>query len=410
MNNVLESALHDVLPTVNLLPEDLKNETSQLYQRSRSVIPLRGSEESARYHICAILAVNRFKDQLGVLGPSIDRVPLPPKKTRNFINMFNQQLNGVNSQGSSPSKRSPSRSINSSPTKGSPITNVHEMRDLLKTPRKRGRPPKNPLSQSPTKSPFMQRLEHASGSLIHRDISPSLSPSKSPSRSPLKRAEIYRDDPEPNDNDANNPFLDSGSSPLRRQSSQQPQQVAVPQFEEIEVLDGSKFRFKLLNSLEITTICNKFQLPSQVTQNIIETFQKYYSTVSNEWMILCGLVVNCYLVIHHEKLKQQLGAKSLVLKTMFNLQNGGLLMTEMKNGIDLVYDLIEYSRWFKKLKQEYAYPMDANTEGRSVNQGSFITEDWKFENGRRREEYDEWLSNTLAELREELGESNRDLV
>ncbi|KAH3682161.1 hypothetical protein WICPIJ_006873 [Wickerhamomyces pijperi] len=402
MNSVLESVLHDVLPTVHTLPANLKTETSNLYNRSRSIIPLRPNEESARYHICAILAVNKFKNELNVLGPSIDRVPLPPKTTRAFINMFNQQLNrGVRSTNSSPSKnRSPTKSLTGSPTKGrSPITNIHDMRDLLKTPRKRGRPPKNPLSQSQSphkiKSPFMQRLEHASGSLIMNDItSPNLSssPSKSASgTSPLRKGEIYRD-PEPGD--TNNPFLDS-------------------QAHEISIFDSStltKSQFKTLNSQEIITLCNKFQLPHHIVPHILSTFQKYHSTASNEWMILCGLILNCYFIIHHQGIKLHLGSKSKIIKTMFDLQNGGLLLSEMKKGISLVYGLIEFAGWFKKLSVEYGCTGDKQLQRNRINEESFITQSWKFveEGNSGKRDFEEWLSAMKLEITENLGENNRE--
>ncbi|KAH3676150.1 hypothetical protein WICMUC_002172 [Wickerhamomyces mucosus] len=327
-NPYLDSAIRDVIPTVpDPIPESLRSLTERLYHSSKSKISLKPQEELARYHISAIVAANFKRSQLGLMAPAIDTVPLSTRSTKELIQVFQNTLVGASSVQSTPKKKT---------KENSPVT---------PSPKKKVGRPKG----SKGMTPFMKRL-------LEKDTGISLSPSPSKRQKMQSISDSDNDDnetPEKNDNENKiHPNL------------------------------------KLLTSIEITALCNKFQLEEDVTKDVVRTFQRYFNKVSNEWIMICGLIINCYFVIHHEKIRDSIGSRILAMRAMFKLQNGGLMMTDVQSSVDVVKPLIEYNRWFKKLKQKYSYK---ETQYSLVNSGSMISKSYQFSKIQNDIQFIEWL-------------------
>lgn len=150
---------------------------------------------------------------------------------------------------------------------------------------------------------------------------------------------------------------------------------------------------KLLTSREITSLCNKFQLDSEIVSNILKTFQKYSRKLSNEWSLIVGLILNCYFVVNHKILKENIGFKTNVIKSMLTEQQGGLMLVEIQASIEIVSNLIIYNKWFKSLKNKYDYPI---YELANLDQfGSMISSNYQFSSKKSINEYNEWKKYVL---------------
>lgn len=105
-------------------------------------------------------------------------------------------------------------------------------------------------------------------------------------------------------------------------------------------------------SQSVIALCNKFQLDITTTSHILATFHSYSDKVSKEWILICGLVLNCYYTIHH-RLMSEVGRRAKVEAAMFNLQQGQLLRSDIGKSVEIVRGFIGHARWFKNLKLEH---------------------------------------------------------
>lgn len=155
-----------------------------------------------------------------------------------------------------------------------------------------------------------------------------------------------------------------------------------------ESLIDTQQHMLLLSSREITVLCNKFQLDSALTHNVIATYTKYWNKVANEWTLICGLILNCYNIIHHQLLDEVVGTRSEVERTMFSLQSGGLMRGDVHRSADVVLPLIVHQRWFKELKRQHGF-VDAAQE---VDSGSMLVSRFRFHSLENTRAYDEWIA------------------
>ncbi|CDR46172.1 CYFA0S22e00870g1_1 [Cyberlindnera fabianii] len=358
MNSSVTSAIRDVAPTLpEPIPDTLRQLTERLYASSRQKIPLKQHEEAARYHICAIVAVNRNLSELNITNPTLNGVPLPAKSCKELVQLFTSRLDAKNQNASSPIKN---QNLTQTPKKDSTLKDKSTA-PVTPSPRKRGRPP-----GSGRKTPLTKKLEAAA------DDSPiKKTPQKSsPNKKLQKKIEA---------------FAAKDLAP--------PLEATVSGLD-LEALTSPEKQFILLSSREITALCNKFEIESEITKHIIDTFQQYFNKVTNEWILICGLVLNCYFVVNHRALESQVGAKTSVFKIMFNLQNGGLMLNDIHSSVGIVRSIIEYSRWFKKLRVKYNYPA---SESISFTSDSMIGPAYRFHSAEAREQQAQWLDYVRSE-------------
>lgn len=345
----ITTAIRDVAPTLSEpYPQDLKRLIDNLYNSSKHKISLKQNEEIARYHICAIMAVNRLKNEKGFLDPVLDNSPVPTKVVLNLLKLFDANLQGssINTPVSTPQKR---RIVDRDPKTGTPSPSPAK---------KRGRPP------SAIKLPLTEQLE-AARSAGSKTTTPLNSPSK-PLQSTTSKT--------PSKSTMNSPFKNPPASSYSSPSK----------------------HLRLLSASEITALCNKFQLETDVVQNVLETFKQYCNKVSNEWILLCGLIINCYFVINHTVISEKVGSKTNVIKTMFSLQNGGLMLDEVNTSISIVQNLIAHNKWFKQLKIRNGFKIEEQTI--ASTSGNMISKDVQFHSESAQLAQKEWLEKVKHEL------------
>ncbi|CCH40950.1 Origin recognition complex subunit 6 [Wickerhamomyces ciferrii] len=362
------AAIRDVAPTLSEpYPQELRRLIDSLYDYSKFKISLSQNEEIARYHICAILAIERLKPQFNFQDPVLDKAPVPTKMVAQLLNIFQNHFQVKSSKPtpvSTPKKKIDDKKLKVPTPSPSP------------SKRKPGRPP-----GSPNKLTLRQKLEKASG-----DKSTSSSNS-TPQNSPKKQIisdEFLQKTPKKNtQSQPNTPtksilkFNGNKTGPTSNYSS------------------PTKY-MKLLSASEITALCNKFQLDTDVTQNIIETFKQYCRKVSNEWILLCGLIINCYFVIHHKVINEQLGSKTSTIKAMFSLQNGGLMLEQVNTSVNIAHNLIAYNKWFKQLKIKHGVSLESQSIASTT--GNMISPEVQFHSAQKQKAYHDWLQKIKTEL------------
>lgn len=343
----ITTAIRDVAPTLSEpYPQELKRAIDNFYNSSKHQIPLKQNEEIARYHICAVMAINRLKQEKGFLEPAYDKSPLPTKMFRQLVDLFEANLqtkSAVTTPVSTPQKK---RVLNKVET------------PTPSPARKRGRPP------SAKKLLLVDRLE----ALNTQD--PTSAPFTSPTK--LKTPKSQR-------TPHGSP---SKSSPLKSTGS--------------TAYSSPSKHMNVLSASEITALCNKFQLETNVIENVLDTFKQYCNKVSNEWVLLCGLIINCYFVINHEVISEKVGSRSNVIKTMFSLQNGGLMLDEVNKSITIVQNLISHNKWFKQLKIKYDLPFDEETI--ASTSGNMISKSAQFLSERAQHDQKAWIESVRHEI------------
>lgn len=331
------TALRDVAPTLSEpYPQELKRLIDNLYNSSKHKIQLKQNEEIARYHICAIIAVNKLKQELGLLDPLLDKSPVPTRTALQLLHLFETSLQIKGSKSTPVSTPQKKRAL--------------EVEVTPSSTKRRGRPP------SAKKLPLTERLEALSSQT-----------SKTPETSPIK----------------------SKTAAFFKTSNGSPSVKSPTKYPGSSTYSSPSKHMQLLSASEITGLCNKFQLETSIIENILETFKQYCSKVSNEWVLLCGLIINCYFVINHKVISENVGSKTNVIKTMFSLQNGGLMLDEVNKSITIVQNLITHNKWFKQLKMKNDLSFEEQTI--ASTSGNMIPKSSQFRSNRLQKDYKEWV-------------------
>lgn len=341
-------AVKDVLPNfTDKIPSKLTDYTENLYMKSNSKLGgvLKPTEEIARYHICAYIAVEKLADRLSLPEPSTDKIPIPPKNLARLVNDFRNGLSNL-----SPVKG------NSSPFKGTePLTPTRKRtKQILATP---SSSKKLKLDASPAMSPMTPRRRgRPPKNATLENVSPFKSPAKSPVKSP-GRPRKY------------SPLKTDVKSPSKKAQ---------------------------LSPAQIIAFCKKFHLPDEVITNILKSFNFYYGKISNQWCLLCGLVNMAYNVINTSELDSKIGARSKFFNDLHHFQNGGIVKQELHFWLKLVDDILAGEKWIQDLQTEHK---DSQTSKPIHSFGNMTQQDSIFDSGAKAwKAYDSWAAKIQNEL------------
>lgn len=343
------TAIRDVAPTLSEpYPQELKRMINNIYNSSKQKINLKQSEEIARYHICAIVAINRLKSEHGFLDPVLDNSPIPTKSVVQLLNLFEANLQ-IKSSASTPISTPQKKRIIGNETNPSP----------------------SGAKGAPSSAKKLKLTDKLDLIAAESQSSPETTPLNSPTK--VKT-------PKSHNNLLKTP---SKSSPLKRS------------------IGGSGYaspskHLKLLSASEITALCNKFQLEQDVVSNVLDTFRQYFNKVSNEWVLLSGLIINCYFVINHQVINEKVGSRANVIKTMFSLQNGGLMLDDVNKSVTIVHGLISHNKWFKQLKLKFDFPLDEGTI--ASTSGNMISKDVQFNSKESQALQELWINKIKHEI------------
>ncbi|CCK71768.1 origin recognition complex subunit 6 KNAG_0H03540 [Huiozyma naganishii CBS 8797] len=376
----------------------LFNATSVLYRASLNKVVLKSDEETARAHICAIIACQKCVEKQSPGDPPLhyyfDRVPLEPRKIRTLLDVFRQNLSQCSpvkqiQWSPSPRKYAARRGPASRSNSGSPLKknesftaqDPQQLRRLLF-------PSSPPRSEEGTPVPYAPK-----GDTPSADVD---------SGSPVVRRklafedEIEDEDVETDDNldsesaTPNLGFLtglDAGRKVGKKRGRRPTHRSHI-------ALANIKKKFARINSAEIIDLCNRFELPRDVTYSIIEQYTELAGYLVSAWQLLCGLVLHGVYVVFSEKRKRDPRIDHLLLKKMmFMMQTDNL--EEVILCYTLVQELVVGQKWYRALQVKYNYFDGFGYEetlskklGSMLQSDKMLFTDEQYENWRRKVQQD----------------------
>lgn len=356
----VKQSIKDVLPSVpEPYPPKLVSFADSLYSLSvqkQPVLPNRA--EIARFHICAYLAVEKYKDSLNLPEPEISKIPVQPRVVNKIMDDFRVNLlNGVRSPASSP----------------------------VSSPRKRGQ------GQTPFTTPTKRSRPNP-----ELATTPKLS-------SPLKRLQAARDDdssPGSSLHDVDSPFNPKATkSPVKSA----PSTPSTPRYQ------------KQITIADLITFANNFYIPSWITARMVESFldQRHKFTKKSEWLLACGLIHAAYIRVNNRILDSKMGAKTQFQDQLFHYQKGGLMKWNMILWIHMIEDSIKNDPWIVAIERKFVDrtwnakkdPRPREMEAKLGKHweifekfGSMITANVMFDTKSQNEYYKTWSKKVLDSL------------
>lgn len=334
MNRLLLSqSLKDLLPTFSgEYPPQLVAYTDSLYQLSLLKIPsLPHKADVARHHLCAFLAIEKYKDRLNLPSPLMQKIPLQPRLVEKVLNDLEQKVVvGCNSPVTTPTKPNllPSKRT-FTPGTGSPLKKLQK---LTSDDSSEGSIIKSPLSSKQTNlrdedSPF--------------NVKSNKSPVKTPKSSPRKSLA-----------DRSSWKTPTKSSPLK--SSESASSIYGPRY------------YRHISVADFISFANNFYIPASVTPQILETFlrEQHKFLKRNDWVLACGLIHAAYIRINHRILLTTLGRKTELQDQLFQYQKGGLMKASLVNWLNIVEESVKSEPWAIDLELKYVHN-DWSTEDTS---------------------------------------------
>lgn len=316
-------ALQDVIP--NYLGEftpkllDYINSLYQLSLRKQAILP--NKSEIARFHLCAVVIVEKYKQSFELPTPDVSRIPTQPKIAAKLLDTFRElieQISAASTPVSSPKKVKP--------------------------------PSQSPLT--PTKS---------------RTSKENLK-----SGSPLKRlrAEMLQEDQvNGNSPDGQLKDVDSPFNPKKRKESK----AGTPTHKVY------KYDKKHVLIADFIAFCNTFLIPGDITAKMVGTFltHQHKFLKKSDWSLACGMVYAAYIRINNRLLAQLVGTKSEFTKQLLQYQKGGLLLGAMQSWCGIIEEWIQDEPWIQEIEKTYAYGSKTAEETRnSFERKAKIGEGW----------------------------------
>ncbi|CCE80257.1 Piso0_003361 [Millerozyma farinosa CBS 7064] len=304
--NQVKQSIKDVIPAFQgSYPPQLISFAEYLYSSSLQRLPMIANKgEVARYHLCAYLAVEKYRETLSLPEPSDQMIPVKPSFRQKLLDDFRALLVYQEKSASVTPRSSPrkSKTLKSSP-KSTPFSTPESMR----------------LSTGSRKSSPLKKLQ----ALADSDDSDTKSPENMHGNTPSKS--------------------DVGKSPFNpARGSQTP---------------GSKSEKKVVTIPELVEFANNFFIPASVTPLLIKSFlnHKHKLLKKNEWLLACGLISAVYTRINYKLLQKTISAKSQFQNQLYQYQKGSLPKWNMILWCDLIDNAVKNEPWILELEQKYVY-------------------------------------------------------
>lgn len=335
--------------------------TSTLYNVSLNKVMLKQTEEIARYHICAYLAVEKYSEKY---EPELQfdqlKIPLEPRKIIKILGVFKQLLCQTSSPNSEiqcakDSKRSISLAIGSS--------DCSELRDQsIVTPKVKRKGPSllldGDVDPSLDMESFLSKISRPRRKLVFEENeeaydfkTPDLeyqSPRKSPRRSLFRNGiepdpeEIYTSSPTKSFTKLDfKSVSNSANSPRKKRG----------EYNKWNMLDKKYYR---MNCEEIISLCNQFEIPAKVAYLILDCFGIHATYFVCPARLVCGLIMLCCFTIYNRKRANDPTIDDYLLQKMRALMRSNDT-NDVIEAIQITRELLDGEKWYRNLKVEYDY-------------------------------------------------------
>lgn len=330
----LSQSLKDLLPTYSgEYPPQLVAFTDSLYQLSLLKIPsLPHKADVARHHLCAFLAIERYKDRFSLPSPLMHKIPLQPRLVEKVLLDLDQKVVvGCNSPVTTPTKPNllpTKRSF--TPSTGSPLKKLQKLTS--------DGSPNTSTNQSPLSSKLINLRDQDSPFNVKKK---NQSPANTPSSSPRKSL--------------------AGRSPKKSPVKSSP----LKSSESANYMYGPRY-YRHISVADFISFANNFYIPASVTPQLLDTFlrEQHKFLKRNDWVLACGIIHAAYIRINHRILLTTLGRKTELQDQLFQYQKGGLMKASMINWLNIVEESVKSEPWAVDLELKYVYN-DWSTEDTS---------------------------------------------
>ncbi|CCF58668.1 hypothetical protein KAFR_0F00710 [Kazachstania africana CBS 2517] len=375
----------------------LLSTTSVLYNTSANKVMLKNDEEVARAHICSYIACERLAEKhVPDLQFYMDRIPLEPKKIRNLIQVFKQnllQMSPVKNLSWTPSPKKQTIS----PLKGHDSfssRDPNELRNELFSPLKN-----KSLSPSKLKTPL------PSVQLFER------SESESPTKT--RRRLVFEKDDDNEEEDAS-AVVQSSQSPKKTVISEssvdnQADEVLEDEVEPLhakkrKVVSGSNVskargsfllrKYYKVTPQEVISLCNDFQIPKDVAYNILHEYLSHVNFLVCPWQLVCGLVLNCIFIVFNERRRKDPRIDLWIMQKMAGQMHCGEI-EDLTKCVNIVKEFLVGQAWFKELQIKHNFFDGKNYDeiistklGSMLQPNNILVSDEQFDNWKQRVEQD----------------------
>lgn len=376
----------------------LMSATSTLYNTSLNKVMLKQGEETARCHLCAYIAAEKLAEKhVRDLHYYLDRVPLEPRKARNLLQLFQQNI-----FQSSPVKNfswTPSPKKRRSPIKGGDRFTARDPKELREqlfgTPTKvDGQLPSPvkvplPMTDSPMKSsPTKARRKLA----FEEDLPEGEEEFQTPTR--RKRATNEATSLAGGSTTDDEGFSDHSFTEGEVRESQDSEQTRTkkrahgtsPKKDGVKKGRGRpkgpastrpdicllRKRYYKVTPAETIDLCNQFEIPKDVAYSILDHYMAYASFLVCPWQLVCGLVLNATLVVFTERRRKDPRVDHLIFEKMASIMKTPHT-EDIIETLTLVKELVEGEKWYRDLQVKHnCYDGACYEEAISAKLGSML--------------------------------------
>lgn len=396
----------------------LTSATGTLYNTSLNKVMLKQDEETARCHICAFMACQKLAEKgMPDLQYHMDKIPLEPRRVRNLIGVFNQQLYQLSPVKSIQWSPSPRKSRRNSPLKNndkfSAIDPKQLREELFGTPSKSK---KNSIelssstkpSLAPTvndeipNSPTTPRRKLAfeeEDSDIEEESVASKSATAVPSNSIFGGDNKSTEETHVSFGKRSNEKLvgnDDNSEEEIQQEEKRTRKKHSGERKPYKTRDGSLLAKRYYKAVpqEVVDLCNNFELPKDVAFHILDEYLINSSYLICPWQLICGLVMNCVFIVFHERRRKDPRVDHLIMEKMVSLMNCSGA-EEIVECIKIVKEIITGEKWYRDMQIDNNYFDGRNYDqviagklGSMLQDNTILVTDEQFANWKERIEED----------------------
>ncbi|CEP61812.1 origin recognition complex subunit 6 LALA0_S04e01266g [Lachancea lanzarotensis] len=353
----------------------LQNTTYTLYNVSLNKVMLKQHEEVARTHLCAFLAAEKLAEKYEPdlrFGP--DKIPLEPRQVLKMLDIMRTTI-----LTSSPVK---GLSFSPSPRKGrgSPVRNggrftavdpVEMRRQLFGTPTKQGKS-STPVMQTTLAKEIGQEntniKEHSETventprrKLVfemdeaedQRDVASAMGEANDKEEEDDNEEEALEEEGE---------IYDAKRPTPRRLNSSPKKRFKASDFDPSTATSGNGDQRRCLlykkyykvTPAEIVELCNHFEIPRDLAYRILDQFFEHATYLVFPYQLVCGLILNCCQVIFNDQRRKDPRVSEYLYQKMCLLMKTTDI-SEIKECMRIVRELIEGEQWFRGLKVKYDY-------------------------------------------------------
>ncbi|CCH60349.1 hypothetical protein TBLA_0C05510 [Henningerozyma blattae CBS 6284] len=111
-------------------------------------------------------------------------------------------------------------------------------------------------------------------------------------------------------------------------------------------------RYHKVTASELIALCNNFELPKETAYQLLDFYLENSTYLVCTWQLACGLVLNCTLIVFHDKFRKDPRIEHLIFQKMITLMRSNSI-NDVIECYTLVKELISGEEWYRDLQTKY---------------------------------------------------------